>query len=332
MARSENYVLFIDESGKSKFSDQGEHFLLCCIIINKDLHSALSSYMTSLKEKSGIPTDGNIHAFDLFEDEKISARDEDNRRIRKRIPYTKIDSFFKKLSPLIEGVGMQCLILRINKAPYNKLIKKYARRKNVTERAIIGYLQRKNLDDFLYEALARKAILEFGHFLEKEDAHGEVMAESRREDDRAVLQAFIAATRGSTFAEESHYGLWASTCLKRIHSLTFQNKKGLSFGLEIADLFAWAHLNSTYGRPYPIDSQAKIRRVETRLKTIHRIMQSLLKNKPEDMTRAKIETIASDKVSEFTEALREYRNISVSSGTSPGRPEEPYNNNNTLGN
>ena len=70
MARSENYILLIDESGKSKLSDHGEHFLLSCIIINKDLHSALSNYMVSLKERSGVPTDDNIHAFNLFEDEK----------------------------------------------------------------------------------------------------------------------------------------------------------------------------------------------------------------------------------------------------------------------
>lgn len=329
MKKSENYILFIDESGKSKLSDHGEHFLLSCIIINKDLHSALSSYMVSLKEKSDIPIDGNIHAFALFEDERIAMRDEKNKRIKKRIPYAKIDSFFNKLSPLIEGVDMRYFIFRINKTFYNNLIKKVAKRKLSTERAVVSYLQRRNLDDFLYESLARKVILEFGRFLEKEDAQGEVMAESRREDDKAVLQAFIAATRGSTFGEESHYRSWANSSLKHIHSLTLQNKKGLSFGLEIADLFAWTHLNVTYGRLYPLNSQAKTKRVNFRLKTINRIMQTISRNKPEDITRSKLNTIAGDRISEFTKALKEYRAPLVSSGTPPGIPGEPYLNTNS---
>ncbi len=69
MERKDRYILFIDESGKSKFSDIGSHFLLSGLIINRDLHTALSHYMISLKEKSDIPTDENIHAFDLFENE-----------------------------------------------------------------------------------------------------------------------------------------------------------------------------------------------------------------------------------------------------------------------
>ena len=50
------YVLFIDESGKSKLGDTGDKFLLSSVIIEKSLHEALSSFMISLKRKNNIST------------------------------------------------------------------------------------------------------------------------------------------------------------------------------------------------------------------------------------------------------------------------------------
>ncbi len=326
MRKSGNYILFIDESGKSKLSDDDGYFLLSAVIINKDLHSALSSYMISLKEKSGISPEENIHAFDLFENEKV--RDTTG----KKISHTKISTFFDRLSSLIEGADMQSLIFRVDKTPFKEMINRAVRRKGGTYRALINYLKRTDLHDFLYEALTRKVILEFGRFLEEEDAYGEVMAESRRQDDEAVLRAFISATHQSTFEEESRCRAWAKSSFRRIYSLTFQNKKGLSFGLEIADLFGWAHLNKQYGRKYPIPSRAKIARINKRLDSVDEMMKTLYRNNPENMTRAKLNTVAKDRVSEFTEKLKEYRSASVPSGTPPGNPGGPYPNTTNKGN
>jgi len=332
MKRTTNYLLFIDESGTSGFSDGGEHFLLSGLIINKDLHIALSSYMISLKEKSNIPADENTHAFDLFEGERRKMIDKHGRLVKdkngatkhKRIPYLNIQTFFKRLSSLIEGANIHCFILRQSKKPYQKLIRRTAKKKGVSEKLVTNYLKRKQLNDFLYESLVRKMILEFGHFLEGEDAYGEVMAESRQEGDEVVLRAFISAKHESTFGTDSRYRAWAGSSFKRIHGLTFQNKKGLSFGLEIADLFSWAHLNKKHGRKFPISSAAKQKRVESRLKKVDEMMRTLYyKKKPEDITRSKLETVAGDKVSKFTEALKQYKAPSVPLGTSLGNPSEP---------
>lgn len=325
MNNSDSYILFIDESGKSQFSDSGNNFLLSGLIINKDLHSALSNYMVSLKEKSDIPIDENIHAFDLLENEKRRIRRTGGGTIYKRIPYTKINAFFLKLCSLIEGADLKSLIFRIKKERYSKKIRSTALKHGVSERAIISYLKNKDLEDFLYESLARKLILEFGHFLETENAHGEIIAESRRENDGAVLRAFIASTNKLTFSEDSHhYRNWAENSFKRIHSLTFQNKRGLSFGLEIADFFGWAHINKMYGRGFPVSSIAKSKRIEVRIGTANKLLtSSIYKKKLEDITQTKLITIAGDLVSEFTEALVQYRNTSVPSGTPPGNPDGP---------
>ncbi|MBU1457202.1 hypothetical protein KJ845_00655, partial [Patescibacteria group bacterium] len=180
MHKKETYVLFFDESGKSKIVDIGNHFLLCGLVINKDLHMALSSYMISLKNKSGISVSKNIHDFDLFENEKING---------KRIKISKIDTFFERLLRLVEGSDFECFVLLIDKKPYIKKMEKASRRKNVSLGAIGKYLKRNQAHDFLYEILAKKLFLRFGNFLYAEDSVGEIVAESRRWDDHATLSA-----------------------------------------------------------------------------------------------------------------------------------------------
>jgi hypothetical protein len=300
LKKTNEYILFLDESGKSSFSDDGGAFLLSAIIINKDLHSALSSYMLSLKDKSGIPIDENIHAFDLFEKEDLK---------RHKVQYLKINTFFNRLASLVEGAEIKSFIFSVDKTAYKTKISKTATKKGVSEKALIKFLKRNNVHDFLYEALTRKAILEFGHYLEKEDAYGEVIAESRREDDGAVLNAFICATRDSTFQEGSRYKPWAKSSFKRIHSLTFQNKKGLSFGLEIADLFGWAYFNNKYGKSYPIASKAKNKRTDERIKKTNEILIKILGAKIENLTKTKINNVAMDRVSEFTKMLSSYKAV-----------------------
>lgn len=295
MKRQTNYTLFLDESGKSKLFDIGNAFLLCGVVIDKDLHTALSSYMISLKNKSGISADENIHAFDLFENEKVKGRN-----LKKK----DIDLFFGRLCTLVQGADIQCWTVRVEKIHYQKMIQKMAKRLGCGVKSILKALKKENLHDFLYEALSRKLILEFGHFLEKEDAYGQVVAESRRQDDDAVLRAFIDATQSSKFEVGTRYHIWSEYSFKRLHSLVFQNKKGLSFGLEIADLFAWAHFNNHHGIVRAYTSKAKIKRIRSRLKKVDEIMKkTLIKDGVEDMTETKIKSVASDRVSKFTKIL-----------------------------
>ena len=302
MKKADDYVLFIDESGKSKFSDVGDHFLLCGLVINKDLNTALSNYMVSLKNKSGIPPDKNIHAFDLFEDEKIRG---------KRLKITKIITFFERLLRLIEGCEFRCYIVQVDKRPYINRIEKTARKNKIRPEIITKYLMLHDIHDLLYESLTSKLILEFGHFLHQEESIGEIMAESRRQDDHAALEAFVAATQSSNYLPETHYEMWSKHSFERIHGLTFQNKKGLSFGLEIADLFAWAHLNSAFGVSRPVSSKAKLSRINKRLLRVEKLLEgSLRKRKVETMTPAKIKTVASKRVTEFANKLKEYKKLS----------------------
>ncbi len=292
-----NYILFIDESGKSKLSDEaGRYFLLSGVIIDSNLHQALSNYMVSLKVKCNIPPDQNVHAFDIFENEKLKHTG--------RIKVGVVDKFFSRLLSLAHGADMHPIILRIDKKVFQDKLKKTAKRCNVSEKRVYKALMKESLHDFLYEAAARKMILEFGHFLEGKNAVGEIIAESRRLDDAATLRAFVDATSSSKFRDGTNYRLWSEYSFRRIHSLTFQNKKGLSFGLEMADMFAWADYNSTWGIAREYTSQQKIGRIKRRITQVNSLRSEItFKNSLENLTTSKINTVAGDRVSELSKFL-----------------------------
>jgi len=293
----DNYILFIDESGKSKLSDDtGRYFLLSGVIIDTNLHQALSNYMVSLKGKYGIPAEQNIHAFDLFENEKLKHCD--------HIKVEAINQFFDRLISLTHGADLKAIVLQIDKESYRAKIERCARRHGVSFRRVYNELKRNDLHDILYEVAARKMILEFGHFLEQQKAVGEVLAESRRQDDEATLRAFVDSTNTSRFQDGTNYQTWSRYSFNRIHSLTFQNKKGLSFGLEIADLLAWATFNQEWGIARTYASQQKTARIQRRIERVAKLKSELLlKKKLEKLTSSKINTVAFDRVSELSKAL-----------------------------
>ncbi len=307
MTKAERFILFIDESGKSKLSDEGDNILLCGLIINKDLHSAVSSYMISLKGNSGILPDQNIHAFDLFEDEFRLLKKKRRDRTGYRVTHAQISVLFERMCHLIQGTEMKHLIVRLDKRTYQKRIEKAAKKNKIVPKLIVERIKKAGLNDFLYEGLTRKLILEFAHFLEENDAYGEVVAESRRNGDSEVLNAFLAATQSSNYEMGTVYQKWSGYAHARISSLTFQNKKGLSFGLEVADLFAWAHYNSQYGiKPNSEYSAAKKRRITDRIDSVAKMMKDkncILKGGIEQMSENKFASVAPLKVSEFTKIL-----------------------------
>jgi Protein of unknown function (DUF3800) len=293
----DSYILFIDESGKSKLSDEtGRYFLLSGVIIDKNLHEALSNYIVSLKSKCGIPVNQNIHAFDLFENEKLKGGP--------LIKVAAIDLLFERLISLSHGVEMHAVVLQIDKQAYRQKIERTAIKHKVNFRRVYNELKKNNLHDLLYEVAVRKMVLEFGYFLEGHNAVGEVIAESRRQDDEATLRAFVDSTNSSRFPVGSTYRAWSQYSFDHIHSLTFQNKKGLSFGLEIADLLAWGTFNKVWGiaRNYP--SKQKFHRINKRINTVVTLKKELLlKKNLEVLTTSKINTVAYDRVSELSKVL-----------------------------
>ena len=291
------YILFIDESGKSKLSDTCDRFLLSGVIIEKGLHNALSDFMISLKSKNKILIDANIHAYDLFEKEEIK-----NIKLSKK----GIDYFFEHFIHLVRGTEMKCVLYEIDKRPLVDKVKKKAKSLSVAEKVIFKYIQSKNCHDILYEILTAKIILQFGKFLEENDAMGEIVVESRRQDDGAVLKGFMLATEGSYYMNNKNIKNNCSSAFNRITSLSFQNKKGLSFGLELADLFAWAKWNSLslYIKP---KSAAQEKRVKLKIKEVVKILADHKVKTPEKILVTSSSVVGGIRVSEFINSVYYYK-------------------------
>jgi hypothetical protein len=293
------YILFIDESGKSKLSDTGDRFLLSGVIIEKGLHHALSDFMISLKSKNNIPIDANIHAYDLFEKEEIK-----NIKLSKK----GIDYFFEHFIHLVRGTEMKCILYEVDKRYLVDKIKKKARKISIAERVIFKYLQNKNQHDILYEILTAKMILQFGKFLEENDSMGKIIVESRRQDDGAVLKGFMLATEGSYYMNNKNIKNNCNSAFNRITSLSFQNKKGLSFGLELADLFAWAKWNSLNLHLKP-KSLAQEKRVISKIKEVINILYDHKIKIPEKVLITSSSIVGGFRVSEFINSVEYYKII-----------------------
>lgn len=291
------YILFIDESGKSKISDIGDKFLLSGVIIEKELHNSLSNFIVSLKCKNDIPSDVNIHAYDLFEKEEIK----DIKLNTKQIDY-----FFDHFIYLTRGTDMKCILYEVDKKFLVDKVKRRAKELNVSEKVLFRYLKSKNLHDILYEILTAKMILEFGKFLEKMNATGEVMVESRRQDDGAVLKGFMLATEGGHYMKNNYHKNYSNSSFERITTLSFQNKKGLSFGLELADLFAWAKWNSIDLKIKP-KSKAKEKRIISKIKEVVKVLSDHKVKTPEKVSITSSSVVGGVRVSEFINRLNEYR-------------------------
>jgi hypothetical protein len=291
------YILFIDESGKSKLSDIGDRFLLSGVIIEKGLHRSLSDFMLSLKSKNNIPIDANIHAYDLFEKEEIK-----NIKLSKK----GIDYFFEHFIHLVRGTEMKCVLYEVDKKPLVEKVKKKAKSLSIAEKVIFKYIQSKNCHDILYEILTAKIILQFGKFLEENDATGEIIVESRRQDDEAVLRGFMLATEGSYYIKNKNIKNNCDSAFNRITSLSFQNKKGLSFGLELADMFAWAKWNSL-GLHLKPKSSAQEKRVKSKIKEVVKVLADHKVKTPEKVLITSSSVVGGGRVSKFINYLNIYR-------------------------
>lgn len=291
------YILFIDESGKSKLSDIGDRFLLSAVIIERDLHYALSSFMISLKCKNNIPSGVNIHAYHLFEKEEVK-----NVKLKNK----EIDYFFEHFIHLVRGTEMKCILYEADKKTFVDKIRKKAKSVNVTEKAITKYLQSKRDHDILYEILTARIIMQFGKFLEEENATGEILVESRRQDDGAVLDGFMLATEQSKYLKNKNYKSYSNSSFNRITTLSFQNKKGLSFGLELADLFAWAKWNSSDLQKKP-KSKAKEMRIKNKIKEVVSILANHKIKVPEKISVNTTSAVGGFRVSEFIKSLKDYK-------------------------
>lgn len=218
---SNQYTLFIDESGVASLNHKGQFFILSCILIRNEDIPIIQGYFKLLKREYFKDENKVIHCTDLFE------RPYQNYR-RLILPKDRRNSFLARILETIKIVPFHTGIYYINKdilrakLNYKPYIKKKDPKLNF---------------DLPYELLARNAILDFTLFLKQEKVTGEIIIESRQFNDQLFVGYFDDVRKKRLAGNiENPY---ATLVTEKINSLSIANKNYTHIGLELADMCAY---------------------------------------------------------------------------------------------
>jgi hypothetical protein len=153
--------------------------------------------------------------------------------------------------------------------------------------------------------LATKTILEFSRTLQEKNCSGTIIAETRNYNDEALIRGFKTATDKNKFEESSPDYKNAKQAHDLIYGIGFENKFGLSYGLEIADLFAWAKTNETVVLRHKEYSKAKLNRITNRIKSVIKILKDNDQNKVQILNNRN--KLVKDRVSKAIKNLDNYK-------------------------
>ena len=221
---AKKYNLYIDESGVANLCDyQSKFFILSAVAIEEGSVKELAAYFSYIKKRYGLPNDKNLHAVGLFEDKKSDFY----------LSASKCRNFCKSVAEFIEtspfAISTSCLDKNILRTIL-KMPDRYEFR---------GSKDHGEDKDIGYEVLARKIFLGFAQFLRANKSHGAIIAESRRGADYRLLKTFLYSQEPNQFNHNPRLQMYAKELRERVFSISFENKKGLNAGLEIADLISY---------------------------------------------------------------------------------------------
>ena len=218
------YNLYIDELGIANLCDYSSRFfLLAGIVIEDKTTDELSSYFKYIKRRYSLPEEKNFHAVGLFE----------TRTSDFYLSHSLCKKFCVSVSEFIETSPIHIWLLRVDKRVLRTLLKM------PQSYQFKGSREHKEDKDIGYEILSRKMFFEFARFLKDESAHGAIIAESRQGADYHLLKTFLQCKEPTQFNHNSRLQKYAQWLRGRVFSICFENKRGLSAGLEIADLVSY---------------------------------------------------------------------------------------------
>ncbi|HSW96844.1 MAG TPA: DUF3800 domain-containing protein [Candidatus Saccharimonadales bacterium] len=249
--KNDLYTLFIDESGGSSLNHNGQFFVLSTVVINKNDYLIIEGYLRMLKRKYFHDDAKIIHMTDLCERPWNSYR-------KLMYPRKELLKFLKELKTVLCNVPYKVGIYYVNKniirQKYNYIPAK-GRKTTVVDLEIP------------YRIASLEAIKDFTNFLVKNKAMGEIVIESRLNNDSNFVRYFDDARK------EKIQGVLnpiAKETRTRINSLLFANKRIINGGLELADVGAYISYRKLNGDPK--------RMMKVSLKTLNSIFSEIGKN------------------------------------------------------
>lgn len=221
---TKKYSLYIDESGVANLCDyQSRFFILSAVAIEEKIVKELAAYFSYIKKRYALPDENNLHAVGLFEDKKSDFY----------LGAAKCKNFCKSVGEFIETSPFAISVSCLDKSILREILKMPDRYE------FRGSKDHGEDKDIGYEILARKIFLGYAQFLKKSKSYGSITAESRRGADHRLLKTFLYSQEPNQFNHNSRLQVYAKELRDRVFSMSFENKKGLNAGLEIADLISY---------------------------------------------------------------------------------------------
>lgn len=290
---TKRYNLYIDESGVANLLDyHSRFFLLSAIIIEeRPADFELTSYLNYIKRKYGLSDDENFHAFGVFED----------RRSPFYLEGANIKKFCNSISEFVEIAPFKIAIFCIDKNGLRELLKM------PRGYQFLGGGEHREDKELGYEILARAIFFEFARFLKEEKARGAIIAESRKGADYRMLRTFLSCQEKDQFSHSPRLYAYAQELTQRVVSICFENKKGMSGGLEMADLVSYV----AYQKVSKKMRRLKARGIGIVWDTIQRHVKKEGFSPP--LSNGAIRRLAKDRIHKASkriqERLRQYRDL-----------------------
>jgi hypothetical protein len=230
-----NYNLYIDEPGTANINEYRDtFFVISGIILESQFDHDVTSYFTFLKRRYGLQEQVNFHAAEFFENK--------NNKLFNTISDDTAKEFCYSLGEFLKTIPLNIVSHAIDKNLLRAVLKMPENLPHGTKKLTLEDR------DIGYQIIVRKLLFEFTSHLIKQESFGSVIAESRRESDKVFLQAFLESQESFRFREKPYYYSISDEARKRISSVRFENKRGLTGGLEIADICSYVvyrHLHNS---------------------------------------------------------------------------------------
>lgn len=211
-------LLFLDESGKPDLDDHTyRHFLLTGVLIPESEQEIVSGYFSYIKRKYSLPLNKPFHTYELLENPKTKLGNED------------VKNFVMSMSEFLKTCPIQVFFIHTDKYKFQKKFKKEL---EITKNTI-----RNNNKGTIYFLSSYKQFQLFTNYLKKRNATGNIYADSRYNQDRDILDAYLKIRDRQL--KGGKINLYGERSQKLLTSLTFANKFSLTGGLELTDFISF---------------------------------------------------------------------------------------------
>ena len=243
MDHPNKHTLYIDESGGHSLTDtRSDDFLLAGVVMENKKDTEISAYFEFLKRKHGIEAGQPFHSVDIFE-----ARGSDLYFTPK-----KAKAIVLSLAEFIRIAPIEIKLLSLKKDDVKDAlgVNHLLNKDQLAIKLRAGGAMGGELRDIAYDILASDLFLWFsGHSLWRAGSRGGIIAESRKESDHALLNAFLQCKEPDNYrSNEKAIQKRAEKMSRSVTSIKFENKIGECAGLEIADLISYTSFLALHRR------------------------------------------------------------------------------------